>query len=91
MNPAAKAYYHRDLTGESILGCHNEKSNEAIRKVVAWFHKSPENNVVHTFFNAKQNKDVYMVALRGEDGGLIAYYEKHEFRAADETPLYEMK
>ena len=35
--------------------------------------------------------DVYkrqMVALRDEDGALIGYYEKHEYRARDEEPYY---
>ena len=29
-----------------------------------------------------------MVALRDEDGMLIGYYEKHEFRTRDEEPYY---
>lgn len=29
-----------------------------------------------------------MVALRDEDGTLIGYYEKHEYRARDEEPYY---
>ena len=28
----------------------------------------------------KENKDVYMVALRDDTGALICYYEKHEYR-----------
>ena len=43
------------------------------------FHVSPEHNMVYTFHNAKQNKDVYMVALR-EGTKLIGYYEKHEYK-----------
>ena len=42
---------------------------------------------IHTFYNEKQAKDVYMVALRDEDGALIGY-EKHEYRARDEEPHY---
>ena len=91
MNPAAKAQYHGDLTGKNLLDCHNERSKEMILKVVSWFEKSPGNNIVHTFFNPKLNKDVYMVALRDGNGKLIAYYEKHELRTADETPFYDLK
>ncbi len=40
--------------------------------------------MVYTFRNEKEKKDVYMVALRDDDGGLIGYYEKHEYRV-DET------
>ncbi len=29
-----------------------------------------------------------MIALRNKDGDLIGYYEKHEFRAKDDSPFY---
>lgn len=90
MNPAAKAQYnkHGDLTGSSLLDCHNEKSNEMIKKVVAWFGESKEHNLIYTFHNEKQNKDVYMVALRNESGELIGYYEKHEYRNRETMNFY---
>ena len=31
-----------------------------------------------------------MIALRDDNGELIGYYEKHEYRTKDETPFYEM-
>ena len=40
-------------------------------------------------FTAKENKDVYMVALRDEDGKLIGYYEKHEYRNRETAKRYE--
>lgn len=90
MNPAAKKIHekHGDLIGKSILDCHNEDSKEKIIKTVLWFSKSEKNNIIHTFFNEKQNKDGYMIALRDDDLQLIGYYEKHEFRTKDETPFY---
>lgn len=78
MNPSAVKRYG-DLSGKSLRACHNEKSNEIIDRVIARFSESEENNIVFTYHNEKENKDVYMVALR--DGGkLIGYYEKHEYR-----------
>lgn len=95
MNPAATINYEKrggaNLVGNSLLDCHNPHSVEAIRKVVNWFAASTDNNMVHTFYNEKQNKDVYMVALRDEDNVLIGYYEKHEYRNRDMSPFYEMK
>ena len=72
-----------DLVGKSLMDCHNEKSREAIEKVVEWFKESVENNIIYTFYNEKQNKDVYMVELRDDTGELIGYYEKHEYRNRD--------
>lgn len=91
MNPASVSYYHCDITGKSIKCCHNALSNEKIDCVVAWFSEQPENNIVFTSRNDKQNKDVYMVALRDEDGQLIGYYEKHEFRKCETGETYRMQ
>ena len=95
MNPSAKKRYQSSggeaLIGKSLFDCHNQKSNETIVKVVDWFKKSKSNNKVHTFYNVKENKDVYMVALRDSEGELIGYYEKHEYRNVDDTPLYVME
>ncbi len=89
MNPSAVKRYHKDLTGSNIKDCHPPKANEMIGKVVAWFGESKENNIIYTFRNDKENKDVYMVALRDEDGALIGYYEKHVFRDREKGALYE--
>ena len=93
MNPAAIEAY-KDGGGAKIIGthifdCHSERANEMIRKVVDWFATDKGNNSIHTFYNSRQNKDVYMVALRDDDGELIGYYEKHEYRNKDDTPFYE--
>ena len=93
LNPAAtrnyKKYGGADLLGRSLLDCHNENSQAIIKKVVAWFAESTENNMIYTFFNKKENKDVYMVALREEDGTLIGYYEKHEYRDRETAEFYD--
>ena len=89
MNPSAIKRYKRDLTGKSIKICHPPYANEKIEKVLEWFKESRENNVVYTFRNEDENKDVYMVALRDEEGNLIGYYEKHEYRNKEIMKLYE--
>lgn len=90
MNPVAIERYHKDLTGLSLKKCHNEKSSELIDKVVSWFRESAENNIVYTYNNEKENKDVYMIALRDENGELIGYYEKHEYRNKEKGKLYDI-
>ena len=94
MNPVAIERYAKwggkDLMGKSLLNCHNEKSREMILKVLEWFKASKDNNIVYTFFNQKENKDVYMVALRNEEGDLIGYYEKHEYRNRETMKMYDI-
>ncbi len=94
MNSAAIKRYEKwggeKLVGQSLLNCHNDKSREMIIKVLEWFKASKDNNIVYTSYNAKENKDVYMVALRNGDGELIAYYEKHEYRNRETMKMYNM-
>ena len=93
MNPAAVARYGKRggqaLVGQSLLDCHNPQSVELIQKVILWFEERTDHNRIYTFYNEKENKDVYMVALREADGTLIGYYEKHEYRTRETTKKYD--
>lgn len=94
MNPCAVKNYEKhggaSLLGKSIFDCHNLRSKELIEKVVEWFLSDISNNKVFTFHNEKQNKDVYIIALRDENKKLIGYYEKHEFRNTEQSEKYQM-
>jgi PAS domain S-box-containing protein len=93
MNPAAAEYYAKHggekLVGQNIMECHNAQSQEKMKQIVEWFAASPDHNIVYTFHNEKQNKDVYMVALRSGEK-LIGYYEKHEFRNKENMKMYDL-
>ena len=93
MNPTAIRRYEKRggaaLIGKSLLACHNPNSCELIEKVVSWFRESAQNNMIYTYHNQKENKDVYMVALRDDKGELIGYYEKHEHRDPECAALYD--
>ena len=94
MNPVAVKRYEKwggaNLLGKSLLNCHNEESRKTINKVLDYFKTSIDHNIVYTFYNEKENKDVYMVALRNGAGELIAYYEKHEYRNRETMKMYDM-
>lgn len=90
MNPSAIRCFRRNLTGRNLKDCHPKDANEKIDKVLRWFRESKDHNIVYTYYNEKKNKDVYMVALRGEDGSLIGYYEKHEERSRETAKPYEV-
>ena len=94
MNPAAEEHYAdrggRSLIGLIIFDCHSPQSAKRIDEVVKWFARSSDNNIVHTHYGEETGKDIYMVALRDEDGNLIGYYEKHVSRVRDPSPTYRM-
>ena len=77
------------LIGKSLLDCHNTESRDKILQVVDWFAADESHNIVYTFHNEKQNKDVYMVALKDE-GKLIGYYEKLEYRNVATMKQYDL-
>lgn len=95
MNPAAGERYAKQggmaLAGTSLLNCHPPKANEMIERVVEWFRADRTHNLIYTFRNDRENKDVYMVALRDRGGALIGYYEKHEYRDRETMGLYEFE
>lgn len=95
MNPAAVSRYAKRggaaLVGSSLLDCHGRQSRELIEKVVSWFGESTDHNMVYTGYNEKENKDVYMVALRSAAGALIGYYEKHEYRNRETGERYQFR
>lgn len=93
MNPAAVQAQTKNggekLIGRSLLDCHNAASVEKIKQIVEWFAADVSHNLVYTFHNPTQNKDGYMVALR-DNGQLIGYYEKHEYRNPESMKLYDL-
>lgn len=93
MNPAAINSYAKrggdKLIGRYLLECHGPESRDKINQVLEWFKKDESHNIVYTYHNDKQNKDVYMVALR-DQGQLIGYYEKHEYRNKETMKQYDL-
>ena len=78
------------LIGRSIMDCHNSNSNQHIVQVVDWFKADKSHNRVFIAHRPDKNRDQYMVALRDDDGALVGYYEKHEYRTAEAGPLYDL-
>ncbi|MBE5953417.1 MAG: PAS domain-containing protein [Lachnospiraceae bacterium] len=93
INPSACKHYERfggdKLLGGNLMECHNPKSREMILKILDWFKESKSNNRIYTYRNDKENKDVYMIALRDEQGELIGYYENHEYRSVETAKMYD--
>ena len=78
------------LIGKSLLNCHNADSNTKIHQIINWFAADSSHNIVYTSHNEKKLKDVYVIALRDEDGTLIGYYEKHEYRTPETMKTYDL-
>lgn len=94
MNPSAVARYAKRggaaLVGKSLLDCHSAESIDKINLVIDFFKNNEKHNIIYTYSNPKENCDVYMVALRDDNGSLIGYYEKHESRNPEKRGCYEL-
>ena len=77
------------LLGKSLLLCHNAKSCDMIRKLVAWFSESHDHFSILESYGEKENKNFYMITLRDNAGNFIGYYEKHEYRTDETMKLYD--
>ena len=53
--------------------------------------KKARTTTLYTYRNDEENKDVYMVDLSDDDGTLIGYYEKHEYRNREAAGIYQPK
>lgn len=95
MNLSAKLRYAKrggeKLVGKSILDCHNSDSTDKIQKTINWFKSDRSHNILYTHHRNRENKDVYIVALRDDNGELIGYYEKHEYRNKETEKTYDFK
>ena len=96
MNPEAVRRYEKrggaKLVGRSIFDCHNAHSAEIIRSVSDRFAESSDLNKIFTYHKDWNgaDSDIYMVALRNENGEYIGYYEKHESRIHDVSKTFEV-
>ncbi len=92
MNPnAIKRYEKRGgaaLIGTSLMNCHKTESQSAIEAVTSWFRESPDNNWVFTCRLEKTQEDIFMMALRDENGDFIGYYERHKSTVRDTAEPY---
>lgn len=65
----------RNLIGQSIFECHNDKSNKKIKEVFERFQNG-ENEVFSIV--TRHNLRKYITPVRNEKGKLLGYYERFE-------------
>lgn len=76
LNEAAIAWYEEDdsLIGRSLLDCHNERSQQMMKEILAAMHEGLEEQLI------TDNKEhrIYMRAVRDAGGKVLGYYERYE-------------
>jgi len=76
MNRTAVTHYKEgaSLLGQSIFGCHNEKSCQVIHEVFAALQAGETERLI----TDDEKHRIYMRAVRDAEGRLLGYYERYE-------------
>jgi hypothetical protein len=93
MNRIAAKKYEKyggyEMIGRTLSAFLNEEAQSKVDMVVEWFKESADNNTVLSVSDTSCLKDIYMCALRDDDGKLIGFCSKHISRKQDESNPYE--
>jgi PAS domain-containing protein len=76
MNKAAVAHYEEgeSLIGQSLLDCHNKRSQRMMIEILAEMHQGLDERLI----TDDEEHRIYMRVVRDPDGQVLGYYERYE-------------
>ena len=76
MNRAAIAHYGEgeSLIARSLLDCHNERSQQKMKEILAEMHEGLDERLI----TDNEKYRIYMRVVRDTDGQVLGYYERYE-------------
>ena len=93
MNTCAKKRYKKsqgeDIVGKKLHAFVDIETLSKIDMVVEWFKESKDNNKVFSQ-HTESNTDVYIIAIRDEDGELIGFTDIFEERDPDHGETFDL-
>lgn len=94
MNSVAAEKYKkhggRNMIGHSLSVFMDEEERSKVEMVVEWFKESKENQQVLAIRDTRRCMDIYLCAIRDENGELIGFCGKQISRKQDENTPYEI-
>lgn len=86
LNKAARARYDGVVkVGGSIFSCHNERAGGKIEEFLSRADAGEEGEFFETLNRATGERE-FFVPVRGRDGTVIGYFERHEASWSPERP-----
>lgn len=86
LNKAARTRYGDIVkVGGSIFSCHNERAKVKIEEFLARADAGEDGEFFETLNRATGERE-FFVPVRGEDGAVIGYFERHEAHWSPEQP-----
>lgn len=92
MNKSAAASYSRgkDMIGKNIELFMSEETRSKIIMTVEWFKEDKKNNSIFAYHDKKSNCDIYMIAIRDNDGELVGACSHVDSRTPDKAEPFDI-
>ena len=94
INPAASTEYAQyggyEMVGKDLHTFLDFEDETKINMVIEWFRESKDNNSVFVKHISKHNMDVYIHALRDENGELIGFCNRRRYRTTETAQPYDL-
>ena len=78
-----------DLVGRSLNVFMDEVAQSKVDMVIEWFKEDVFHDCILAVRDKRNNTDIYMCAMRDENGELIGFCSRHRSRINDEAAPYE--
>lgn len=94
INLAASTEYAQyggyEMVGKELHTFLDFEDETKINMVIEWFRESKENNWVFVKHIQKSDMDVYITALRDENGELIGFCNRRRYRTKETAQPYDL-
>lgn len=91
MNLCAQRLYEgyggASMIGKSLYAFMSEETKSKVDMTVEWFREDKKNNKIFAY--CVENRDVYLIAIRDENGELAAFGSRHEKREPETSKPYD--
>ncbi len=67
----------------------DEEAQSKVDMVIEWFKEDVSHDCILAVRDKRNNTDIYMCAMRDENGELIGFCSRHRSRINDEAAPYE--
>ena len=91
VNPSAIEYYKKagEMTGKHLHTFLDEEMMSKVTMTLEWFKEDVFHDCILAVRDKRNNTDIYMCAMRDENGELIGFCSRHRSRINDEAAPYE--
>ncbi|MBR4626574.1 MAG: PAS domain-containing protein [Ruminococcus sp.] len=80
----------KKLLGNSVRTLMSEDGLSRLDAAIEWFKESPDNQKVFVCHSESNNSDVYIKAVRDDNGKVIGFYNYLDYRNPETGKVYDL-